>query len=205
MSNTPTALSLFRPGTRRSFCRAFLILSIRWADRPRTPPFQWGLHGEEVPQHDAWLTEMDFTKEPLVTDALPSILQMDTETAASYSAEDDCRALHEMVIAAAGAIQAAFLCVQSSAHGRDSDKCDRLSTTQFRSFIHVFIPPFLLHDNALHSAFQSVSAEIPAETCDDVFHTVTTHVSSTELEREDNTSLDFRDFIFALIRMSSRW
>ena len=125
------------------------VVTIRWADRPRTPPFQWGLHGEEIPQHDAWLTEMDFTIEPLVTDALPSIVQMDAETAASYNAEDDCRALHQTVIAAAGAIQAAFLCLQSSTHGRDSDKRDRLSTAQFRSFIHVFISPFFHQGSAL--------------------------------------------------------
>eukprot|EP00210_Caulerpa_lentillifera_P003279 g3130.t1 len=160
----------------------------RWEGRPRTPPFRWGIHGEEVPPFDAWLTELDLTTEPLVTSHLPSLLQMETSDGTVYDAAGDCEALHQVLMQNSGAIQAAFLYAQCSGETQWSS-LGQLSMTQFRTFI------------------QSVASEFSVERTDEIFSNTALSPSSLKKKSESQNScyLDLNDFLLSLVKVSAEW
>lgn len=139
--------------------------------------------------------------EPLITSALPSILQMDSATAAGYDATADCTDLHNRLIAAAGAAQSAFFCLECVQ--RDADAMGRLSMAQFRSFVHVSESPSCLSKAC---DMQSVAHDFSAESCDEIFLNVVTDAASMERknECEATASMDLKDFVFAIVHVASR-
>lgn len=156
---------------------------VRWDGRPRSPPFVWGIDGEMVPAHDAWLTGMNLRAEGMAALVEPDVRDSPEALAAELAAAKDVLIRH------AGALQMFFL-LATSEGVTTSEQLGNLKLPQFKS---------------LMQRAHVISARYPAERVDEVYASVTTS-ERTMLRKTDagiNPSIfDLMDFMIALLHVA---
>ncbi|GMH35101.1 hypothetical protein BSKO_02969 [Bryopsis sp. KO-2023] len=160
-----------------------LAYRARWDGRPSTPPFKWGEGGEELPPHDAWLTELDLKTEG--GGVLLSKLHPEQDPS---SGMEDLARVKEILVKYAGALQATFLYYECDGQ-KNPDTIGRMIMTQFRT---------------LMQAAKVITPRFPYEKVDEIFPNVATAARSLDrkVDALGASTFDLIDFFLAIVHVA---